>query len=122
MFVVTTLPPVDPKKITVISLVTLGPWNLFLSWEAPNGVNPNDITRYDITGSFVQDYTSKTKYNFIPLSYGILPSSSYVVTVTVVYRTGERSDPISVSVSTPSAGKFCSCVLGLASNTILLLV
>ncbi len=102
----TTSAPITPKKVTAISLVALGPWNLFLSWEAPSGVNREYIDRYEITGSFVQEHVSKTRYNFIPLSYGVLPSSSYVVIVRVVYRDGQKSEPISVTASTPRSRKF----------------
>ncbi len=101
----TTLGPVDPKKVTTLSFIALGPWNLFLSWEAPSGVKLEDIIRYEITGSFVQEYVSQTRYNFISLAYGVIPSSSYVVVIKVVYRTGEKSDPTSITTSTPRSRK-----------------
>ncbi len=102
--------PINPKSITTISFVALDPWNLFLTWEAPSGVNLDMIDHYEITGSFVQDYFSNTRYNFIPQSYGVLPNSEYVVSIVVVYKTTQRSNATSVTVTTPKSRKnqfFC---------------
>ncbi len=81
-------------------MVVLSPWHLFLSWKIPDGVNPLHVQYCGITGSVVTSVYSKTVYNLLPISDGILPSSVYIITMAVVYVDGQVSDPISLKVTT----------------------
>ncbi len=60
---------------------------------------------YEITGSVVYNFNSTTVYNILPISLGILPSSTYVVIMKVIYIDDQTSEPISISVTTPHDGK-----------------
>ncbi len=78
LILATTFPPITPSKITTSSLVALSPWNILLSWKIPDGVNPLYVLYYEITGSLVHDVKSKTVYNVMPISQGIIASSTNI--------------------------------------------
>ncbi len=101
----TTYPPITPSKVTISSLVALSPWNILLSWKAPDGIDPLYVKYYEVTGSVVYNFNSSTVYNALPISLGILPSSIYVVIMRVMYIDGQISEPISLSVTTPHERK-----------------
>ncbi len=91
-----------------MGLVAIGPWDLLLSWEAPGGVDAKLLKYYEITGSFVDSVPAKTVYNVIPKTKGVLPGSSYIVTMKVVYIDGSKSEAMSLETSTPIDRKSCA--------------
>ncbi len=88
-----------------MSLVAPSPWNLLLTWQAPNVPDRDIIDYYDLTGGVVVKFISNKTYNIIPFSTGITPASEYVVNIQVVYKTGQKSGIMTVKTTTPSGRK-----------------
>ncbi len=88
-----------------MSLVAPSPWNLILTWQAPDVVDRDIIDYYDLTGGVVVKFVSNKTYNIIPFSTAITPASDYVVNIQVVYKTGQKSGITTVKTTTPSGRK-----------------
>ncbi len=88
-----------------MGLVALGPWNLLLSWKAPNLTDPTILDHYKISGQIGQTVMANTKYNVIPISIDIKPEQSYSVSVVAVYKSGAQSQPLTMSTTTPKSRK-----------------
>ncbi len=92
-----------------MSLVAPSPWNLLLTWQAPDVADRDIIDYYDLTGGVIVKFISNKTYNIIPFSTGITPASEYVVNIQVVYKTGQKSGIMSVNTTTPSGRKLFVC-------------
>ncbi len=97
--------PIEIKDITKISLVSITPWSILISWQAPDGIDKNMIDFYSITGSIVIKHISNETYNIIPIMRDVQPSSEYLVNIQAVYRTGQKSGLTTAKTTTPKARK-----------------
>ncbi len=79
----------------------MGPWSVFISWEAPNGQESN-IDEYYLTGDVNVKVPATGKYNFYFAGTNIEPGADVAVSVFAHYRaSGQNSTYLTTIGTTP---------------------
>ncbi len=81
--------------VTNAGLAPLGPWAAFLTWDQPEGINPDDLVSYRLNfTTFTVDVPATDKLMMHMQDYGIEPGMEVVVGITAMYKYKDPSEPL----------------------------